>query len=195
MLHECQRLLENRTPGSLEAAPVVLNTVEFALAPSATHTAVGAARSNAATKDGPEAALETGDGGADTPTGSAAGHAAEEAPGTPDGAEQEDGGSANPCSDDNEGEPCREAALADHADAEPESDDQHTEDIDDDEAAPEEFVPTAVHATTTAVDDWLHRGPFLEPLPLFVYMQHVQRVPKSQRVLTGGGMHFAFDAR
>ena len=88
----------------------------------------------------------------------------------------------------------REAAPADHADAEPGSDDQHTEDNDDGEAVPDDFVPTAVHATTTAVDDWLHRGPFLEPLPLFVYMQHVQRVPKSQRVRTGGGMHFAFDA-
>ena len=26
-------------------------------------------------------------------------------------------------------------------------------------------------------------------------MQHVQRVPRSQRVLTGGGAYFAFDAR
>ena len=58
----------------------------------------------------------------------------------------------------------------------------------------DKFVPSALHATTTVVDDWLHRGPFLDALPLFVYMQHVQRVPKSQRVFTAGGMYFEFDA-
>ena len=63
MLHECQRLLEKRTPGILEAPPVALNTVEFAPAPPAPHTAAAAARSNSAPQD--KACSQQGDNDAD----------------------------------------------------------------------------------------------------------------------------------
>ena len=166
LLHECQRLLENRTPGILEAAPVTVNTVEFALAPPPRGTSTAVARADAPPEVRPEASVMNA---TDDDALCASARAEED----------DDAGSADALSNDARGS--RDASPNDE-DAEQECDDLNTDD--DDEHAAEGFVPTAIHATTSAVDDWLHRGPFLEPLPLFVYMQHVQRVPQSQRLLT-----------
>ena len=43
------------------------------------------------------------------------------------------------------------------------------------------YRPVRLHATTSRFDDWLHRGPLLQPLPFWVYMQQVMRQLKPHR--------------
>ena len=176
MLHECQRLLEDRTSGLLEAADVQVQDVEFHLRgqlepePSAEqHPAPSERSPSSAAPADEQADAETAD-GASTDEGSAApppGRASTRPRDEPHSAEAPD---VAPRASQGGGRDDEEAVDASQ------TDDNHSV-IGDPE---ENFVPVRLHATTSAFDDWLHRGPFLEPLPFFVYMQQVSRVSKAQ---------------
>ena len=60
----------------------------------------------------------------------------------------------------------------------------------------ETYQPVRLHATTSRLDDWLHRGPWLQSLPFFVYMHNVKRVRKTQASLGSkqASQRFVFDS-
>ena len=90
-------------------------------------------------------------------------------------------GASPPAADSDEA--LDEADKASALDDEPNgaTDDSETETQDDEEHESGEddtcdFRPARLHTTTSRHDDWLHRGPFLKPMPLHIYMAQVERI-------------------
>ena len=52
----------------------------------------------------------------------------------------------------------------------------------EDEAFEDELVVTGLDATTSAHDDWLHRGPFLFDMDFHTYMRFTVRKPRPRHL-------------
>ena len=150
MVNACRRVLENRSPGLIEPAHVPIEAIEIRRAPS-DGTAVRAMDTLREKPSLPvDAALLDGRGASRLDKADEAASAAES--GTEDGSDDGDDG---------------------------EGDLDAGDDGDDDEPADGDAVElTSLHATTYRVDDWLHRGPFLAPMPLHLYLRFVTREKK-----------------
>ena len=79
-----------------------------------------------------------------------------------------------------------DAAGTDGAHAAPPTDhnDVKVEPLSDEEPAEETIKVTALTQTTSAHDDWLHRGPFLFDLDFYTYVEYVHREPRAMRTQT-----------
>ncbi len=187
MMHACRRLLEDRSPGLLEAANVKLDVVEFQARPKA--GAPPPIVSNSTVTDPTEQELVADSAMGEEVEAKVAAEPAED--------EVENQDTDNSSSNDDE-LPGSDADPPSHSDVEPlaqagnlatgskdRSEDSaclHEEETEHSDIGEETFQPVRLHATTSRFDDWLHRGPWLHSLPYFVYMHNIMRVRKRRRL-------------
>ena len=186
MMHACHRLLEDRSPGLLEAANVKLDALEFQARPKAgapppgvsnstvtypaeqervTDNAMGAGRD---TKVAAEPAKEERDFSSHVSNYPATG--VEMPSSNDDELHGRQDGDANAASD-SVVEPFAQAGDNDLLPNPMAAADEETEHSDGQE---ETYQPVRLHATNSRFDDWLHRGPWLHSLPYFVYMHNIK---------------------
>ncbi len=205
MMHACQRLMEDRSPGLLEAANVRIDVLEFekrskADAPPLDRTTVTTTYApeheqvtDAAMGDILEAIAAAEPAEDDTYLAQGgisatvtATHAPEHEQVQDDamGDSNEATAAAEPADDDtdhSEGGNSTPTPTTDSDDSDytpssaPTSADEATEPSD---VETEIYKPVRLHATTSRFDDWLHRGPWLHSLPFFIYMHNIKRVRK-----------------
>ena len=207
MMLACHRLLEDRSPGLLEAANVKLDALEFQARLKAcasqpvvsnstvtypaeqervTDNAMGAGRD---TKVAAEPAKEESD---------FSSHASNDQATDVDMPSSNDDdlhgrqdGAANAASD------CVVEPFAQAGDNDPlpnlvAAADEETESSDGQE---EIYQPVRLHATNSRFDDRLRRGPWLHSLPYFVYMHNIKRVRKvkASQASKQASQRFVFD--
>ena len=205
MMHACQRLMEDRSPGLMEAANVPLQVVELQK-----HTRTAAPLIRTAHSELPNNSMTI-----QVPSHSDSSNTSDE---HATGDEIEARVAAEPADNDNamplptaDAESCDtthsnedDHTLDDNSDERTDDSDYEpsnspttpTEDTEISEIEEDAYRPVRLHATTSRFDDWLHRGPWLHSLPYFIYIHHIRRIRKSStsKARKQASQRFEFDA-
>ena len=207
MMHACHRLLEDRSPGLLEAAHIQLKTIELqagAPPPSESDCAntlptqhilenqrlVGNINeATIAAEIAQETDVDMTRKNDDNPLG----QKSESASAASDSDLESLADNTEPPSHSDSASGSDVESLAHKEDHELLTKPPASAEEDDQE---EEYQPVRLHATTSRLDDWLHRGPWLHSLPYYIYMHNITRVRKvaSSHASKDASTRFEFDS-
>ena len=187
MLHECVRILEDRSPGILEAAQVPIQIIGFAPKKSCD------GRDDHCTLQAPRVTevIDKQLSATNAKNESAIPPLVSSGTSMPDSVDHND---AEDLFGNLDLLPDVPQDAEDGGDVEVET--AEDEEEDQNENKDDNWEPSCLHETISRFDDWLHRGPFLQPLTYHLYIIHITRVrkPKKHRVSQMRNRFFDFDA-